>query len=153
MDERSERTKPYQVILSVAGVVIIVAGLRSAASIVVPFLLSAFLAILCGPPLAWLGRRGVPRGMALVVVLVVVAAVVVGLATFVVGTVNHFVAVWPSVYHPRVVDLRDDWNQWIDSHKERFPQVKGLNVGDGSQLWSQVAPDDLTSHFTSALRR
>ena len=46
-----------------ASIVIIVAGLRASASLVVPLLLALFLAILCGPPLEWLIRHGLRRGI------------------------------------------------------------------------------------------
>lgn len=150
MDE-PERAKPYQVILSAAGLVIIVAGLQSASSIVVPFLLSAFLAILCGPPLAWLGRRGIPRGLALLIVLVSVAAVVLGMATLVAGTVNRFIAAWPATYQPRAAELTRDANEWIDRQRKEHPWLEDLHIGDEGQLWSQVAPEDLMSHFTNAI--
>ena len=50
--------------------VIIVAGIRSAEPIVVPFLLSVFIAVICTSPLFWLKRKGVPTGIAVMIVLV-----------------------------------------------------------------------------------
>jgi predicted PurR-regulated permease PerM len=85
-------------------------------------------------------------------VLVLVAGVVLGLATLVVGTVNHFVAVWPTTYQPRAAELTDGWNQWVDQQTEKYPRLDRLHFRDGSQLWSQVAPEDLMSHFTTAIR-
>jgi AI-2 transport protein TqsA len=62
-----------QVVMTVAGCVIIIAGMKAATVILVPFLLSAFIAIISAPPLFWLQRKGLPSGLA---VFLVVAATV-----------------------------------------------------------------------------
>lgn len=58
-----------QALIAVASLVVIVAGIRSASSIVVPFLLAAFVSLLCAPALFWLQDRGLPTAIALLVVL------------------------------------------------------------------------------------
>ena len=52
-----------------AAFVILVAGLREAQPILVPFLLSAFIAIIAMPPLVFLQHRGIPKGVALTLVI------------------------------------------------------------------------------------
>ena len=44
----------HKLLVSIAAFIIVVAGLKAAAGLVVPFLLAVFLAILCAPSLAWL---------------------------------------------------------------------------------------------------
>ena len=63
------RSSRRNLLLSAAAFVIIVAGMRAAAGILVPFFLAVFIAVLCSAPLGWLQRIGVPRpiGVALVV--------------------------------------------------------------------------------------
>ena len=56
-------------LLSLAAVVVIIAGLRAASSLFVPFLLAGFIGLLCAPALFWLKDRGLPTPIALVVVL------------------------------------------------------------------------------------
>jgi predicted PurR-regulated permease PerM len=77
-------------ILIAAGMVVVIAGLRAAEAIAVPFLLSVFIAIICAPALAWLQRRKVPVGLA--IILIMVAMLVVGLMVAgLVGTsLNNF---------------------------------------------------------------
>ena len=62
-----------QVIVTVAGCIVIIAGMKAATVILVPFLLSAFIAIISTPPMFWLQRKGLPSGLA---VFLVVAATV-----------------------------------------------------------------------------
>jgi predicted PurR-regulated permease PerM len=65
-----------------AGFVIIVAGMKAAASIVVPLLCALFLMVLSLPVLHWLQRRKVPDGLALLLVIggIVMTVVLVLLA-------------------------------------------------------------------------
>jgi len=56
-------------LLIMAAFVVVVAGMRAAESILVPFLLSAFIAIISSPPLFWLKQKGVPAGIAMLLVI------------------------------------------------------------------------------------
>lgn len=101
-------TNPRTVRLLVGGAafVVIVAGLRAAAGIVVPFLLALFVAVICAPPLFALQERGVPRWLALTIVI---SAVVVGFGALGVvlgSSVNEFTAKVPS-YEVRLRSLLD----------------------------------------------
>jgi predicted PurR-regulated permease PerM len=73
-------------LLTTACLVIVIAGLREAAdALVVPFILSVFLAMLGVPPLGWLRRRGLPAPIAILVVVLGIVAVIGGLGA-IVGT-------------------------------------------------------------------
>ncbi len=52
-----------------AAVVIVLTAVKSAAVIVVPFLLSLFLAVIFSPLFTWLNARGVPQGLSLLAVM------------------------------------------------------------------------------------
>ena len=56
-------------LVSLAALVIVLAGMRAAAEIVVPFLLMLFIAILCALAVEWLTGKGLERGAAVSVVL------------------------------------------------------------------------------------
>lgn len=60
--------------------IIVVAGMRAAESILVPFLLSLFIAVICTPPLLWLQKRGIPSWLAMLLVIssVVISGIVIG---------------------------------------------------------------------------
>jgi len=83
-------------LLAVASVVVIVAGLRAASPILVPFLLAAFIALLSAPALFWLRARGVPNALALLVVLgglLGIGALFGGLLS---SSINEFTRLLPS---------------------------------------------------------
>jgi len=56
-------------LLGLAAVVVIVAGMKAASSLFVPFLLAGFISLLCAPALFWMRDRGFPTPLALIVVL------------------------------------------------------------------------------------
>ncbi len=64
-----ETGKTSKFLITVAAFVIVVAGMRAAQPILVPFLLSVFIAIICSPMLLWLRRKGVPSSLSLLMVI------------------------------------------------------------------------------------
>lgn len=93
-----------EILVSLAAVVVIIAGMKAASVLLVPFLLAAFLAIITTPALFWLQRRGVPSllAIALVVIIIIGFGTVVG---SVVGqSINEFLQDLP-VYRERIQTL------------------------------------------------
>ena len=68
--------------------VIVVAGMKASADIIVPFLLALFIAIICGSPLAWMKRRRVPTALAIVAILLVVSIAGLVIITIIGTSVN-----------------------------------------------------------------
>lgn len=62
-------------LLTFAAFVVVVAGMKAASGILVPFLLAAFIAVICAPLFLAMQRRGVPAGIALLVMVLVLVGV------------------------------------------------------------------------------
>lgn len=73
----SEQRRGIHWLVGLAAFVIIIAGLKAATQIVVPFMLAVFIAIVCAPLMASLRRRKIPTWLS---ILLVVAVVLVGVA-------------------------------------------------------------------------
>jgi len=85
MPQKNGQSTAARVLLSAAAFVVVIAGMRAAQGIIVPFLLAVFITIIAAPGLNWLQRRRVPRVVALL--LVVVGILTVGVAvTALLGT-------------------------------------------------------------------
>lgn len=76
--------------LILASFVIIVAGMKAAESIVVPFLLSLFISIIALPPLIWLQGRKIPRGIALLIIILVFLAFIFLIGLLIGTSINDF---------------------------------------------------------------
>mgnify|MGYP001818302656 FL=1 len=57
-------------LMNTAAFVVVVAGMKAAASLIVPFLLAVFLTIISLPLLLWLEKRGIPELPGLLVILI-----------------------------------------------------------------------------------
>ena len=59
-------------LLMLASFIIVVAGMKAASSILVPFFLAVFIAVICSPPMFWMQRKAVPKILALVFIMVAI---------------------------------------------------------------------------------
>ena len=91
------------VILILAGFIIVVAGMKAASSILVPFFLAVFIAVICAPPLFWLQRKGVPKVLALVLVLVAILIVGLLFGALIGPSLNDFLEL-PSRLSRAIID-------------------------------------------------
>ena len=58
-----------------AAFVVLVAGVRTAEPILVPFLLAVMLAVICTSPLAWLQRRGLPTWLSVLLIVLMLLGI------------------------------------------------------------------------------
>ena len=100
-------------LLTAASVVVVVAGLKAASFLMVPFMLAIFLTILSLPLHRWLSRRIHP-GAAVVVTVLANLLFVVGLVALVSGSVSGFVEAAPR-YRLRVEALATSSIAWLDA--------------------------------------
>ncbi|MDY0000705.1 MAG: AI-2E family transporter [Polyangia bacterium] len=106
------RRRPGSLLLGAAALVVLVAGLRAAAPILVPLLLAGFVAVLCLPLLTWLKRRRVPAVLAVVLVIAAAVLGVAGLALLLGSSVSDFSARIPF-YQARFKVLHGDIQGWL----------------------------------------
>jgi len=77
-------------LLTAAGFIIVVAGMRAAETILVPFLIAIFISVVCLPSLTWLQKKGIPTALAILIVIAGVAAVSLLMATLVGTSLDDF---------------------------------------------------------------
>ncbi len=90
------RSNSRGLLLTLASFVIVIAGMRAAQSLLVPFLLASFIAILCAGPMHWLQRRRVPAGLAVLLVILAVVGCSLTLLILVGSSVNDFTRALPE---------------------------------------------------------
>jgi predicted PurR-regulated permease PerM len=77
MFEKNHLQNGIRILASLAALVIIIAGINLAQSVVVLFLVSFFLALLGTPPILWLKEKHIPSGFAVAIVMIVMIVVVI----------------------------------------------------------------------------
>lgn len=106
-------SKCLSLIIAAASMVIIIAGLKSAQDLVVPFLLAAFIAILCLPILSWLEKHHIPTAINILLVISISLATGLLLALFV-GTSLHDFSLTLPTYQQRLHDETHAIFAWIN---------------------------------------
>lgn len=71
LPQRGLPASPLQTLLALAAVVVIAAGMKAAASLLIPFLLAGFITVICLPALNDLKSRGLPGWLAISLILLV----------------------------------------------------------------------------------
>lgn len=102
-------------LLGGAAFVILVAGARASADIVVPFLLSIILAVLFAGPMSWLAARGVPRWLAVGQILILLLALTLAFGTVIGASVIDFTGSLPF-YQERVGEEVGGLLAWLAEH-------------------------------------
>lgn len=123
-----EHSPSARLLVISAAFIIVVAGMRAAETLLVPFLLSVFIAVICGPILFWMQRRGVP----LVVAMLLVIAFVLGLAVLIAALVGSSV---------------DDFSRNIPQYQQRLNSQSAGLIAWLTGVGVPVPPDLLANQF------
>ncbi|MCZ6855076.1 MAG: AI-2E family transporter [Gammaproteobacteria bacterium] len=73
-----------------AALIVIVAGLKAAEDLVVPFLLAAFIATIAATPVFWLEKHRVPVAISIFAVMVTMVVVLIGIGALVAQSASDF---------------------------------------------------------------
>jgi len=89
--ENSKTTKSqYGTLLNLAAIIIIIAGVMNATTIIAPILLALFISVICAQPILWLSRNKVPRTLAVIIVLLLVVAIFFGFGKLIGTSLSSF---------------------------------------------------------------
>ena len=84
------------ILLKLASLVVILAGIHAAADIIVQLLLALFFAIVLNPLVTWFIRRGVQRPVAITIVVVVMLIALTALVGVLAASFNEFISMLPK---------------------------------------------------------
>jgi predicted PurR-regulated permease PerM len=102
-------------LLYTAAFIVVVAGMKAAASLLVPFLLSIFIALICVPPVAWLKGRGLPGWAAIAVMVFAIITAAALMGTLVGSSIRDFRTDLPF-YETRLLEMTAGLQQWLAGH-------------------------------------
>jgi AI-2 transport protein TqsA len=100
-------TSLLRVLVASAAIVVVIAGLRAAAPILIPVFVAALLAILTAPMVLWLEARRVPGGIAVLVAMLVLVVALVVLGAILTTTMVGFEEALPG-YQAALTTLVED---------------------------------------------
>ncbi len=136
----AEKSPTTMFILTIAALVIIIAGMKAAQTIIIPFLLSGFIAIICGPPLVWLRKKGLPTVPAILSVIVVVSFLGLLTTALIGSSINDFSQELP-VYQAQ-----------LDHKTAQLASLLGtLGVNIGDKALAEYIDPGAAMHFAAKL--
>lgn len=112
MTTQSVRNSP---LIHLASFVVVVAGMKAASPLLVPFLLAIFLAIICAPPLFWMQKKGIPEPLAMLLLVVVMVGAWFLLLLLMGNSMGDFSRNVP-VYQERLLQQTGKWWLWLEGH-------------------------------------
>jgi len=104
-----------------AALIIIIAGIKQAAALIVPFLLSVFIAVISFPLMSKLQQKGIPKGLSLTMVILLVVIIAFGLTILIGSSLAEFSQTLPE-YKQKI---SAEWAyilEWLNNH--------GISVAD-----------------------
>ncbi|XKE46474.1 AI-2E family transporter [Halomonas organivorans] len=88
---------PLNLTLALAALVVIVAGMRAGSSLLVPLLLSLFIAVVCTAPVHWLHRLGLSLRLSVWLTLIVIGGLLSLLGLLLVNSFGTFIDALPGI--------------------------------------------------------
>jgi len=113
--ETPPRDQSLRILLLAASLVVVVAGLKAAAPLILPFLVAVFLAIISFPIVTWLRTHKVPKIVAVAATVLLDIAVLTLLALVVGRSVNEFTDAAPR-YQERLQRLASSLMTTLEFH-------------------------------------
>ncbi|MDB4973086.1 MAG: rane protein [Myxococcaceae bacterium] len=108
----SDSNRTTSLVVRAAAMVVLLGALKLATELVVPLLLSAFLAIACAPLMFWLIRRGLNRFVAVGAALLAEIAFFATMVLLAARGLDAFVSAVPR-YQARIDVLRSEASRWL----------------------------------------
>ena len=136
--ENEAKVSTTSLLVSLAAFVIIVAGMKLASTLLVPFLLAVFISILIAGPFDWLQCRGLPASAALLLVLAVLVAVMILVGSLIGSSVQDFTSTYPE-YEARLKDMSNGFVNWLAGFGIHMNSELLLNYADPGKAMKMVA--------------
>ncbi len=127
MVANSSKSSDISFLATAGWLIILVAGMKAGHTILVPLLLSMFLAIICAGPMMWLENKRVPSGLALLLVMLGVS----GLGFAIVAMIGTSV---------------DDFSQALPRYQVRLEQELGAIFEWLQRYGLAISTPDLLDH-------
>jgi len=124
--------------ITVAALIIIVAGVIYAKSIITPFLLALFISIICEQPISWLEKRRIPRWLALLIVIFGMIFIFLGFGFLIGGTISSFSGNL-SQYTSSLTTISNSFIQFLNDKGFKIPQDQLLNLVQPAKIFEYTA--------------
>ena len=132
MNPLPDQSRPVaRTLVMMAAFIIIIAGMRASQAMMVPFLLSLFIAVISVPPMFWLQKRGLPTGGAILVVLLGILFMMLLIAALAGSSLDDFSRALPG-YQTQLKTKLSEFIGWMTSKGIAVPRDTLMDAIDPS---------------------
>ena len=122
---KTQKRSITSLLIGVASLVLIVAGLKAMSGLLSPILLSLFIVLVTYPIMTWLQRRGVPHWLAYAIVLLIVLSVGAFFIFFFTISFEQLSDVLPNYVNQIEAQLNNLW-QWLKERGVESEDIQSL---------------------------
>ena len=130
-------------LVNLAAIIIIIAGIIFAKSMITPFLMALFVSIICDQPIRWLEGKKVPKGIAILVVILGMIMLFSGLGYLIGDSLSSF-STNSAKYGTRLNEISTSFIQFLND--------KGMSISQ-EQVKQMVEPAKILSFTAQALNQ
>ena len=141
MNDKIKGSIEVSTLVYIAALIIIIAGVIYAKSIITPFLLALFISIICAQPISWLEKKRIPRWLALIIVILGLIVLFSGFTFLIGGTLSSFSGNL-SKYESTLTTISNSFIQYLNE--------KGLKI-PRDQISNMIQPAKILEFTASAL--
>ena len=125
-------------LINFAAFTVIVAGLKMANALIVPFILAVFIAMVVSPMVAWLKSRNVPTGLSILIVVLLMMSVGLLLGAVIGSAMVNFQKDLPE-YSNKLASMSAGIQQMLGERGIGISAEQWKNSFDPSKLMALVA--------------
>lgn len=141
MSQFEDRGVAFKGVATMGFIVVILAGIKIASPIVVPLVLSAFIAVICNPVIDWMSKYRVPRLLAVLILMVLILLAGFWLTSVVGSSITEFSTQLPHYQ-----------SQLIEHFSWGIDKLQALNINiTRKQIMSYFDPGVAFSMTTNML--
>jgi len=130
-----------RILIVSAALVVVIAGMKNAAPMLVPFLLSVFIAVISFPLMSRLQQSGVSKGFALIIVMFLVILIGIGMTVLIGTSITDFSHMLPT-YQQKISAEWGSFIVWLNG--------QGISVADN--IKEMVNPSAAVGLLSSILK-
>jgi len=143
--------KGLRTLLSLACVIIVLAGMRAAAGFLVPVAFAGILSVLSYPIMGWLVRHKIPFSLSLGLTVLTIVGVVAGLLIAAISLLARFQGELPQ-YVNALQEQVNGLAGWLEKHGFEGAHRALDNLFDSKTMITYATQEDVMHYLGSALR-
>ncbi len=120
-----QQPRLVSLLISLASVVLIISGLKALSGLLTPILLSLFLVLVTAPLLSWLRKKGIPRWLSYLVILLGVGIIGLFFTFFLATSLNQLLEVLPTYSNQIESQVEKLWG-WLGTRGVDSEDIRGL---------------------------